>query len=98
MLMENHGMHPAPGAGGGGGAGAACAVAGGNRWTSPLHSDIAQVVFRIFDIFWCAAFLAELALRIIADGPHFLNSKNPERLDSKLKPLRNSNDLLMFFF
>lgn len=48
-------------------------------------SDIAQVVFRIFDIFWCAAFLAELALRIIADGPHFLNSKNPERLDSKLK-------------
>eukprot|EP00434_Breviolum_minutum_P031402 symbB.v1.2.027771.t1/scaffold2874.1/size68342/3 len=37
-----------------------------------------HVVFRIFDIFWCAAFLAELALRIIADGPHFLNSKNPE--------------------
>jgi len=37
-----------------------------------------HVVFRIFDIFWCAAFLVELALRIIADGSHFLNSKNPE--------------------
>jgi len=37
-----------------------------------------HVIFRIFDIFWCAAFLLELFVRMLADGGHFLNSRNPE--------------------
>ena len=59
----------------------------GNKKTD--ISNTTQVVFRIFDIFWCAAFLLELGLRIIADGSLFLNRKNPERLDSKLKTILN---------
>lgn len=39
---------------------------------------LAKVIFRIFDIFWCAAFLLELFVRMLADGRHFLNSHNPE--------------------
>eukprot|EP00438_Fugacium_kawagutii_P028204 Skav200373 [mRNA] locus=scaffold2518:302687:303079:- [translate_table: standard] len=41
---------------------------------------VTQVVFRVFDIFWCASFLLELALRVIADGSHFLDTRNPESL------------------
>lgn len=37
-----------------------------------------NVVFRIFDIVWCAAFLLELTLRFVADGFHFLSVLNPE--------------------
>lgn len=42
-----------------------------------IESD-PHVIFRIFDIFWCAAFLLELFVRMLADGRHFLNSRNPE--------------------
>jgi len=51
----------------------------------------AKVIFRIFDIFWCAAFLLELFVRMLADGGHFLNSRNPEppgeQSSAKLKML-----------
>lgn len=44
-----------------------------------------QVVFQVFDIFWCAAFLLELALRVIADGSHFLDTRNPEPLGAAVR-------------
>ena len=48
----------------------------GSCWQS--FRALAKVIFRIFDIFWCAAFLLELFVRMLADGRHFLNSRNPE--------------------
>lgn len=37
-----------------------------------------HVVFRIFDITWCVAFVVELFLRIFADGKMFFSTSNPE--------------------
>ena len=41
----------------------------------PIHDE---VVFRIFDITWCVAFVVELFLRIFADGKMFFSTSNPE--------------------
>ncbi|CAE7859713.1 scn4ab, partial [Symbiodinium microadriaticum] len=42
-----------------------------------LHSE-PHVIFRIFDITWCVAFVLELVLRIFADGKMFFSIRNPE--------------------
>ena len=39
-----------------------------------------EVIFRIFDITWCVAFVLELVLRIFADGKMFFSIRNPECL------------------
>ncbi|CAE7157996.1 Scn11a, partial [Symbiodinium pilosum] len=36
------------------------------------------VIFRVFDILWCVAFILELVLRIFADGRMFFSLDNPE--------------------
>ena len=57
---------------------------------------LAKVIFRIFDIVWCAAFLLELFVRMLADGGHFLNSRNPEppgeQSSAKLKDVDETDE------
>ncbi|CAE7911577.1 Scube3, partial [Symbiodinium necroappetens] len=42
-----------------------------------IHSE-PHVIFRIFDITWCVAFVLELVFRIFADGKMFFSIRNPE--------------------